>query len=86
VRIVAATNRDLERMVEDGTFRSDLFYRLNVFPVTMPPLRDRVEDIPALARHFVAQCAQRMGRSVPTRRCRACSAGSGRGTSANCRT
>jgi formate hydrogenlyase transcriptional activator len=65
VRIVAATNRDLERMAEEGSFRSDLFYRLNVFPITMPPLRDRTEDIPALARHFVAQCARRMGREVP---------------------
>jgi formate hydrogenlyase transcriptional activator len=65
VRIVAATNRDLERMAEDGSFRSDLYYRLNVFPITMPPLRDRIEDIPALARHFTAQCSRRMGRPVP---------------------
>jgi formate hydrogenlyase transcriptional activator len=65
VRIVAATNRDLERMAEEGSFRSDLYYRLNVFPITMPPLRDRAEDIPALARHFTAQCARRMGRPVP---------------------
>ena len=66
VRIVAATNRDLERMVEDGSFRSDLYYRLNVFPIAMPALRERVEDIPALALHFATQCARRMGRSVPT--------------------
>jgi formate hydrogenlyase transcriptional activator len=66
VRVVAATNRDLERMAEEGTFRSDLFYRLNVFPITMPPLRDRAEDIPALARHFAGLCARRMGRPVPT--------------------
>ena len=66
VRIVAATNRDLERLVDEGSFRSDLYYRLNVFPITMPPLRDRADDIPALARHFAAQCARRMGRPVPT--------------------
>jgi formate hydrogenlyase transcriptional activator len=65
VRIVAATNRDLEHMAEEGSFRSDLFYRLNVFPITMPALRDRAEDIPALARHFAEQCARRMGRPVP---------------------
>ena len=65
VRIVAATNRDLEQMVEEGSFRSDLYYRLNVFPIVIPPLRDRVEDIPALALHFTRQCARRMGRGVP---------------------
>ena len=65
VRIVAATNRDLEHMVEEGSFRSDLYYRLNVFPITVPPLRDRAEDIPALANHFVTQCSRRMGRRPP---------------------
>jgi formate hydrogenlyase transcriptional activator len=64
VRIVAATNRDLERMVEEGSFRSDLYYRLNVFPSTIPPLRDRIEDVAPLARHFAAQCARRTGRAV----------------------
>ena len=62
---MAATNRDLERMVEEGSFRRDLYYRLNVFPITVPPLRDRVEDIPALARHFAQQYSRRVGRTPP---------------------
>ncbi len=64
-RIVAATNRDLRSMVAERTFRADLFYRLNVFPVQLPPLRERPEDIPALARHFAEQFASRMKRRVP---------------------
>ncbi len=64
VRVIAASNRDLEEEVRRGVFRSDLFYRLNVFPIEVPPLRDRKEDIPLLAAYFVGKFTQRMGRRI----------------------
>jgi transcriptional regulator with GAF, ATPase, and Fis domain len=66
VRIVAATHRDLKELVAEKTFRSDLFFRLNVFPVWVPPLRDRREDIPLLVNAFVRECVRRMNRRVET--------------------
>jgi len=64
IRILAATNRDLIAMVEKGTFREDLYYRLNVFPVTIPPLRERGNDVIALADYFAAQFSHELGVEV----------------------
>jgi two-component system response regulator PilR (NtrC family) len=64
IRIIAATNRDLARMVADGQFREDLFYRINVIPVRLPPLRERGDDVVPLAEHFVAKYAAQMKKEV----------------------
>ena len=64
VRVIAATNQDLEEMVQQRAFRADLFYRLNVFPVRVPPLRERTDDIPVLAEHFVRRFSERQGKCI----------------------
>ncbi len=64
VRVMAATNRDLEQLVKSGAFRNDLFYRLNIFPIHLPPLRNRLEDIPFLTNYFVRKFSRRMGKKI----------------------
>jgi formate hydrogenlyase transcriptional activator len=66
IRLVAATHRDLQGMVTDQQFRDDLYYRLNVFPIEVPPLRERAEDVPLLVSHFVHHFARRMGKTIET--------------------
>jgi len=69
VRILAATNADLKRLVDEGKFREDLYYRLNVINISLPPLRDRKEDIPRLVEHFFTKyCRENEKFSIPTRR------------------
>lgn len=64
VRVIAATNKDLEKLVSEGEFREDLYYRLNVFPITVPPLRDRIEDIKPLTNHFTEKYSKKIGKRI----------------------
>ena len=85
VRVISASNRDLAKMVEEGSFRQDLFYRLVVFPITLPPLRDRREDIPLLVEHFLEKYARDAGKRVTTVEARAMEAMGSHGWPGNVR-
>jgi DNA-binding NtrC family response regulator len=85
VRVISASNRDLAKMVEEGSFRQDLFYRLVVFPITLPPLRDRREDIPLLVEHFLEKHARDAGKRVTTVEARAMEAMASHGWPGNVR-
>ncbi len=89
IRVVAATNQDLPNLVSEGRFREDLYYRINVIPVQLPPLRERREDIPLIAEHFLAKFRGQMGKPLwpsPARRWRCSSSTTGRATSASSKT
>ena len=89
VRVIAATNKDLEEEIEKGTFREDLFFRLSVIPIRVPPLRDRRDDIPPLVRHFADLFSREHNRRpqrFTLRRSNTCRRRAGRGTSASCGT
>ena len=64
IRVICATNKNIEQMVEEGTFREDLYYRLNIIPIELPPLRKRKEDLPALIEYYIAYYNQKLGKSM----------------------